>query len=218
MKGATTDPSLVLHLPLRELDGDSFMSRDAYGHLATVTGATWTPHGRIFDGTDDYITVPYHAILNLRVDFTIIMWVNPDAPVAADGFFISNGRDNADGYMIYIQGLSEGKGKIRFQTNQSAAKQNTYSEYVIQPSVWQQVGFVKKGTVATLYHNGIDVTAATDTHIDCASSSRDTFLGIFGYSLGAEWVGGIALTQIFNRAFTPLEIQHNYLATKDRYI
>ena len=27
------DPYLVLHLPLSELDGKSFMSRDAYGHL-----------------------------------------------------------------------------------------------------------------------------------------------------------------------------------------
>jgi len=49
------DPSLVLYLPLYELDGASFMSKDARGHLCTVTGALWRPQGRSFDGSDDII-------------------------------------------------------------------------------------------------------------------------------------------------------------------
>ena len=49
------DPSLVLYLPLHQRDGSSFMSKDAYGHVCTVTGAVWTPEGRLFDGVDDYI-------------------------------------------------------------------------------------------------------------------------------------------------------------------
>src|SRR3990167_5915362 len=49
------DPSLVLYLPLWKKDGSSFMSDDAYGHLATVTGATWGSQGRTFDGVDDLI-------------------------------------------------------------------------------------------------------------------------------------------------------------------
>ena len=49
------DPSLVLYLPLYQPDGASFASRDAYGHLCTVTGALWTPQGRTFDGADDII-------------------------------------------------------------------------------------------------------------------------------------------------------------------
>ena len=52
------DPSLVLYLPLYQLDGASFMSRDAYGHLGVNYGSTWTPQGRSFDGVDDYVIVP----------------------------------------------------------------------------------------------------------------------------------------------------------------
>ena len=49
------DPSLVLYLPLYQLDGASFVSKDAHGHLCSVTGALWRPNGRWFDGTDDTI-------------------------------------------------------------------------------------------------------------------------------------------------------------------
>ncbi|MDO8687497.1 MAG: hypothetical protein Q7K41_02790, partial [Dehalococcoidales bacterium] len=49
------DPSLVLYLPLYEPDSSSLMSKDAYGHLAAVTGATWGTLGRTFDGSDDQI-------------------------------------------------------------------------------------------------------------------------------------------------------------------
>ena len=40
--GFIFDPSLVLYLSLWKLDGDSFMSKDAYGHLCTVTGALYS--------------------------------------------------------------------------------------------------------------------------------------------------------------------------------
>ena len=68
------DPSLVLYLPLYKLDGASFMSRDAYGHLATVTGALWRPNGRYFDGVDDHIIVPHHASLDITDAITIEAW------------------------------------------------------------------------------------------------------------------------------------------------
>jgi len=51
------DPSLELYLPLYELDGSSFMSKDACGHICLVTGALWGSQGRTFDGGDDYIDI-----------------------------------------------------------------------------------------------------------------------------------------------------------------
>ena len=58
------DPTLRLYLPLWKLDGASFASRDAYGHLCTPVGAFWTPQGYDFDGVDDKITVTHHASLD----------------------------------------------------------------------------------------------------------------------------------------------------------
>ncbi len=49
------DSSLALWAPLYELDGASFASKDAYGHLCTRQGSLWTPQGDSLDGTDDYL-------------------------------------------------------------------------------------------------------------------------------------------------------------------
>ena len=60
-------PNLGLYLPLYELDGASFVSKDAYGHLLSVYGPEWKPDGRWFDGVDDYIKC---SIANWRADDT----------------------------------------------------------------------------------------------------------------------------------------------------
>ena len=65
------DPYLVLYLPLYELDGASFMSKDAYGHLCTVIGALWRPNGRYFDGIDDRIDLGIALLGNAN---TLEIW------------------------------------------------------------------------------------------------------------------------------------------------
>src|SRR3972149_6505876 len=68
------DPSCVLYLPLYELDGASFASRDAYGHLCTVTGATWGLQGRTFNGTSDWINCGTSSIL-VPPQITLEFWL-----------------------------------------------------------------------------------------------------------------------------------------------
>ena len=74
-QGWELDPSLRLYLPLYELDGQSFRSRDAYGHLCTVTGAKRGFNWWEFDGVDDVITIP-HSSAHLFSNVTVIAWVN----------------------------------------------------------------------------------------------------------------------------------------------
>ena len=71
------DPSLVLYLPLGQLDGTSFVSQDAYGHLCTVTGTVWGSRGRYFDGADDLVNAnaAINAIQDLSVGI-IMAWFN----------------------------------------------------------------------------------------------------------------------------------------------
>ena len=72
------DPSLVLYLPLYEMDGASFASRDAYGHRCTVTGALWRPNGRYFDAVNDGINCGTGSNLNLgnTMDkYTMTAWI-----------------------------------------------------------------------------------------------------------------------------------------------
>ena len=70
------DPSLVLWLPFRYLDGGSFMSRDAIGHVCTNYGSRWDLQGQSFDGTDDYVNCGNDESLNFGTgDFTLEVWI-----------------------------------------------------------------------------------------------------------------------------------------------
>lgn len=68
------DPGLVLYLPLYALDGSAFKSKDAYGHSGTVTGASWRPDGRYFDGNDDWISIALHDALITPTQGVIVVW------------------------------------------------------------------------------------------------------------------------------------------------
>ncbi|KKN36480.1 hypothetical protein LCGC14_0773030 [marine sediment metagenome] len=66
------DPSLVLYLPLYELDGQVVASKDAHGHKCTVTKATYTASGRTF-GTDADVETPSLGLTDAD-DYTICEW------------------------------------------------------------------------------------------------------------------------------------------------
>ena len=99
------DPSLVLYLPLYELDGSSFPSRDTYGHLCTVTGAVQRPDGRWFDGTDDYIDLGYNTKLDITGALTIDSWVNSAGLGTHSYIIVRNKNDSAASQ--YGLGLSD---------------------------------------------------------------------------------------------------------------
>ncbi len=64
----------ALYLPLWNpgLSGPIFKSIDPYGHECVVSGPLLKSKGRLFNGTDDIITIPAHSSLLLGSgDFTI---------------------------------------------------------------------------------------------------------------------------------------------------
>ena len=67
---------LVLYLPLWALKDDGFKSVDAYKHTATVTGATWQPDGRLFDGGTDLIDCGKATPINNLSEFSWLTWVH----------------------------------------------------------------------------------------------------------------------------------------------
>jgi len=206
------DPSLVLYLPLHKLDGASFMSRDAYGHLCTVTGALWRPYGRYFDGSDDYISVTSPWSPTARFSFEC--WYQPDT-----------GYGNHTAAKLVQKGyhelsISNTTGKVRFTVYNST------------PTAYSALDDVAL-TVGELYHL-LGTYDPTDNKVRLYRDGAlvkvgDTFTGdlpdcsSFPFSIGGvalsnrQAKGLIGEVRIYNRALSPLEIQHNYLATKWRY-
>ena len=75
--GGNSRIGCILDLPLRYLEGSSFMSRDVYGHLCTNYGSKWQLDGRYFDGNKRYIATPLIADVGIG-DFSLEMLVKPE--------------------------------------------------------------------------------------------------------------------------------------------
>ncbi len=204
------DPSLALYLPLYELDGASFASRDAYGHTCTVTGATWRPNGRWFDGIDDGISCGNSSSLNAVGAITIEAWIQPGVDFTSTFRQIVDKRNggvaptllwhNVNHLIIYAGGYAAAGGTTSLTSG-----------------IWYHIaGVAIDGTSSNkVYLNGEDDTASTAT----ASFVTNTANLVIGEKTGGGnfFKGLIGEVRIYNRALTPLEIQHNYLATKWRY-
>jgi len=206
-----TDPSSVLHLPLHRLDVASFMSRDAYGHLCTVSGALWTPQGRSFDGIDDYINCGRNSRLDV-VYLTVEAWLYPTlAPTGGQGRTIIS-KDYRE-YELHIM-LISGEFRLCLYLGDGTNYDNYDSGFNVSLNTWYYAAAVADGANVRLYVNGALVKTLPQLK---AIGVRDNDLMVGKRSPAGEVYGGIiGEVSIHNQALTPIEIQHHYLATKGR--
>jgi len=208
------DPSLVLYLPFHQLDGTSFMSKDAYGHICTASGAGWTLRGRNFDGVDDYATVPDHSALQVDTGnaFTLIVWADIEsfAPGGGNDRFIvrkSSSWDNGFG-LSYLQNSGKIQFIIYFDDTSSrsqglGAPLGRFTQFALTYD-----GSVMRSCMDTVVvrenaeNKQMGSTSGFDIHI---GTSARFFKGLLGEVL------------LYNRALFPQEIRQIYLATKWRY-
>lgn len=221
-EGFIFDPSLVLYLPLYRLDGASFMSRDAYGHLCTVTGAVWTLQGRILDG-DDYISGGTSSTLDLGTDdFEIEFWLRGDTIPLDYSQVIGKANQGVTALTVgwVITAQKAGSLNIYFAHNATANKVGWpgLSPYM-QDDTWRFFCFSGNRGVGTLELFFDLVSKGVKTPANFTDNVTTTVeLRIGRAFLSAHWLKGyIGELLMYKRLFNPLERQHNYLATKWRY-
>ena len=207
------DPSLVLYLPLYQLDGASFVSKDAHGHLCSVTGALWRPDGRNFDGSDDNIGIPNHTALQITSAITIEAWVKIlGAHKSGYGALWWDGRDSVRNRLMIGD---NGSLLVEFITVNGTNNFETAGAGSIASDTWTHI---------VLTYNGSEIVG----WIDAAKKTPDAATGNIRGSTATRYIGKgttasynlnglIGEFRVYNRALTPPEIQHNYLATKWRY-
>lgn len=207
------DASVVLYLPLHELDGSSFMSGDAYGHLCTANGAVWRPDGYYFDGVSDYIDCGNQPSIRANiVNGTVECWARTPASAVWMGLI---GTARSDGTHGYRMGISNG-GYLSGLIGDNTSYNNLVStNTVLDDDAWRHLAFTFDANYLKLFVDGNEDCAAiarTKT-ITCDKNFR---IGAWA-DLVSYYTGTIGEVRVYNRALTPQEIQHNYQATKWRY-
>ena len=206
------DPGLVLYLPLHELDGSSFMSRDAYGHLCPRAGAFWTPRGWSFDGNDDYIDCGDSPAFNLTNAITIEAWIKRSA-IGSTERIVSKRitTDAAKGYGWAIRNTN-----ILYFTFWGIADIDS-TLAITDITDWHHIAVTYDRTNMVFY---LDTTQEiiAETRAMNASPNIKLMIGRRDNDGAAEEFSGLfGEVRVYNRALTPQEIQHNYLTTKRRY-
>lgn len=217
------DPSLVLYLPLGDLDGDSIQDQSAYGHTCAVTNATLYPgRGRYFGSANDVITVPKTASINniFTGGATLIVELNPDSLGEANNGHILNKDDMS---ILALITLSSGFVKSRLYTVWSGDDGFWTSDDAVVPLGTRSTLAVTYNSDSTgnnpvFYLNGITVASTeggTPTGSITDDSGGDLLIGNRA-NLERDFDGLINNVWAYTRIFTPLEIQNHYLAAKDR--
>lgn len=212
------NPHLVLYLPLYKLDGVSFKSHDAYGHLCTVTGATWRIQGRTMAGGDDYIAVPAHASLAITDKITILMWIKAKASSLNQ---TALGKSANSDWRIY----ENPAGSWRFALKTAVDTFSVASAATV--TNWNLFGgtYDKDAGANNMipYLNGVAGTPATATGAINDTSASVLYIGIRGDStppgtIQAPYNGIYGELWIYNRALSQPEISRIHQYTGWRYV
>ena len=210
--GYIQDLSLVLDLPLWKLDGTSFMSEDAYGHLCTATGALWTPQGRSFDG-DDKVDCGSSSILkNLTSGLTLCAWQRisdvSGYPGIAGNKTQANWTSNV-GYELFLDAAGFFRGRVG-STDLTGNVDYGDGNWHFMVLSWAD-GSAMQGFV-----DAEEISYATQgTPSNVSASTANLLVGLYyGDRYHTDKIGEVLL---YSRVLTTQEIQRIYLATKWRY-
>jgi hypothetical protein len=171
----------------------------------------------VFDGSDDYATVPHNSNINLVDTVSLEAWVK--YTTTSNTVLIEKSNNNTH-YQLQI--FNSGQGSPGISGQLVFMLQPTSSNWVVSGIVtndgnWRHVvGTYDRGvSTAKIYVNG--VLRNTNSSILSGPTSNTQPLLMGSRSGAAGFGGSISGVKIYNRALSAAEISQNYNATKGRY-
>jgi len=220
---------LVFYAPLwNELClGTTFRSLDTFGHLCTVTAATWGSTGRTYDGTDDKIDAGTGASLNLTTAFSIGAWVKPTTLIGDTRYVISKGTEAAYAtfaWRLYVQET----GEVICLTSNGVDAQTVNATSTNQATInnWYLIFACFDSSVGLYIYVGTPSADPTEWAKDETVVGNVVTNASMNMTIGARkratddefWIGTIGDTWVYNRRLTLAEATHICNATKWRYL
>ena len=180
----------------------------AYGNTTQTSFSPYRSGGysTYFDGSGDYISMPYDSSFDLIADFTIEFWFNPSDSTI--GGITQNGATSFVGNaftIVWDHGTYADKISVWERNNSNSGTTALLVSSTLSTNEWHHVAVTRSGSTATLWINGVSAATATD--------SNTWYIGetnlIIGKYWGADFTGYIRDfrvvkgTAVYTAAFTP---------------
>ena len=216
--------------------GTTWYDKSGNGNNGTLTnGPTFSSDGGgsiVFDGVDDYITVPYNSAFefcnstnDLPFSFNVWCYINS----LTTSFALFNKGDNGNGsYESYAASiLTSGIFRFSLYDGSGPNQSRINSVLTIPTGSWVNLSGTYTGTGGNtgiaFYINGVQQSITTDsigTYTRMRPQSTTLFLGSFGNTGTFKSIdsnGRYASFTFYNQALSSSEILQNYNATKGRF-
>jgi len=164
----------------------------------TTSVALTTLGGTYFDGTGDYLSIPYNTQLNLSSgDFTIEAWVYWTGINATPEII---NKDGVAGSSYPSYALAIASNKITFSVGSGNGvgylQTITPASTTFPTNTWTHVAAVKSGTTLTVYQNGVNVISATQSGT-IVDGGKPLLIGYqTGQPSSSNWAGYISNSRI----------------------
>ena len=169
----------------------------------------------VFDGTNDYVTVPGNSSINISGDYTVEVWINADSISISPSTKVITSQWSTDPKSMYLgfypdNSLSHYR-TLANNTHYNATFTINSSDFV---NKWNQVVGITSGSVLQIWNNGV---LKGSTSWPGVASVLNQPLIISGIGDVQYFPGKVASEKIYNRALSAAEVLQNYNAQKSRF-
>ncbi len=198
----TTD--LVSYWSLDEASGTLYDSEN--DNDGTAYGATQNVSGKVgkavsFDGTDDYILVPYNSNLNVTGSFSFAAWFYQTG--SQSNAILS--RDYGSGVVPYILEITFGFPRLRYYEN---AFVDRGDDEQVSIETWYHLVFTVNSSETKIYLNGT-LVMSTDGISSLPTNTTNLYIGNYPY--GSYYFQGIIdEIGIWNRVLSQADVTRLY--------
>jgi len=174
----------------------------------------------VFDGTNDYVNIPYNVNLNPSSNISVSLWLTLTATDTTIRNPIELSAVSDELYFILWRAdLSPKRWGWGVKQSNGTTAETTSTATNFSTNTWYNIALVANSSAGQVYfyYNGIldggvayngtikqNASATLSIAADAANSRR-------------YWQGNISNTLIYNRALSTAEVLQNYNATKKRF-
>jgi hypothetical protein len=193
---------LVLALSFDETTGVTARDASPAANHGTLRGGTWTTAGRhrggvVFDGVDDWVTVPDADSLDVRTALTLMAWVRPRVVGTWDTVLMKE----ASGTLAYSLYGANASRRVSTELGPFEVASTT----TLATNTWTHVAVTYDGSTTRLYLNGVQRVSRSGVRSIPATANP---LRIGGNAVwNNEWFDGtLDELRVYSRALTAADV------------